>query len=330
MILIDALYINNGGGKVLLELLIEKLKNKNIHFLIDIRLKKTIILNNENVTFLNPNIFIRHLFYIKYRNKFKFVFCFANIPPTLKLNCFVVTYFHNLLLIKNSRKFNLILFLKVNFIRFFEHNTDRWFVQSNIVKQELNENNFNINKIEVYPFFEDFSYIIQSKNTTIENLVFLYVSSGETHKNHILLFEAFAKYSILYPQSTLKVTISDKFSSLLALLKEKKYNGIINLGFIEKEKLNIEYNITDVIIFPSLRESFGLGLIEAAQFKLPIIASDLKYVYEVVKPTCVFNPHDIDSLFSVLINHKLYFNKHSSLNISNKLNQIVSLILSYS
>ena len=46
MILIDALYINNGGGKVLLELLIEKLKNKNIHFLIDIRLKKTIILDN--------------------------------------------------------------------------------------------------------------------------------------------------------------------------------------------------------------------------------------------------------------------------------------------
>lgn len=330
MILIDALYINNGGGKVLLELLIKNLKNKNIHFLIDNRLRKTIILDNKNVTFLYPNIFKRHLFYIKYRHKFKFVFCFANIPPTLKLNCFVVTYFHNLLLISNSRKFNLTLFLKVNFIRFFEHNTDRWFVQSDIVKKELNDNYFNIDKIEVYPFFEDFSNNFKSKNKTIDNLVFLYVSSGEPHKNHILLFEAFAKFRILYPKSILKVTISDKFNNLLALLKEKKFNGIINLGFIEKEKLNIEYNNADVIIFPSMRESFGLGLIEAAQFKLPIIASDLSYVYEVVKPTCVFNPNDINSLYSVLINKKLYFNKSSSLKISNKLNQIVTLILSYS
>ena len=329
MILIDAIYINNGGGKELLKLLVDKLKSYNIHFLFDYRLLNEWNLDNEQVTFLKPNILNRHFFYLRNKNKFKFVLCFANIPPTIKLNCFVVTYFHNVTLLNNSINFNFFLFLKNRFIRFFEQNTNRWFVQSDVVKNELIQNGYDSNKIELYPFFKNFQSIIRPKEKTFENLTFLYVSTGEPHKNHFFLFEAFVKYSILYPQHTLKVTISENFIELSSFLRKNSFKNIINLGFLSNDKLELEYKNADIFVFPSLRESFGLGLIEATQYGLPIIASSLPYVYEVVKPTCVFDPKSVDSLFSVLKNHELYINKPASLKVSNKLNNLVDLILSY-
>jgi glycosyltransferase involved in cell wall biosynthesis len=330
MILIDALYINSGGGKELLDILVDRLKEKNVHFLIDQRLLNNYNIEPKNVTYLKANIFNRHFFYLKHRLTFSFVFCFANIPPTIKLNCFVVTYFHNVLLLNTIHNFNLFTFLKQKFIHFFEKNTDRWFVQSQVVKNELILNSFNLNKIDIYPFFDDRKSVVNSKNTPTDILSFLYVSSGEPHKNHILLLEAFEKYSLTYPNNILKITIDNKYVDLLSFVKKKALHNVINLGFIQKDKIINEYTKADVIIFPSLRESFGLGLIEAAQLELPIIASDLNYVHEVVIPSCVFDPYNSENLFSILLNHKLYITKPSKLIVNNKLNELIFLILSYS
>ncbi len=46
------------------------------------------------------------------------------------------------------------------------------------------------------------------------------------------------------------------------------------------------------LIFPSVTESFGLPLIEAADCGMKILASDLPYVYDVVKPSIVFSPYN--------------------------------------
>ena len=173
MILIDALYINNGGGKELLKLLVEKLKNQNIHFIIDYRLRNEWKFNEKFVTFLKPNILKRHYFYLNNRKKFKFVLCFGNIPPTIKLNCFVATYFHNVTLLNSSVNYNLGLFFKNKFIQFFERNTNLWFVQSNVVKNELIQNGYNSNKIELYPFFENLHTNIVTKDKTIDQTLII-------------------------------------------------------------------------------------------------------------------------------------------------------------
>ena len=54
--------------------------------------------------------------------------------------------------------------------------------------------------------------------------------------------------------------------------------------------INKIYEITDFLIFPSLNESLGLPLIESSIYGIPIIASDLDYVYDVCKPLMTFNP----------------------------------------
>ena len=43
-------------------------------------------------------------------------------------------------------------------------------------------------------------------------------------------------------------------------------------------------------MFPSTNETFGLGLIEAVEMGLDVIAADLGYVHEIISTPFLFNP----------------------------------------
>ena len=53
-------------------------------------------------------------------------------------------------------------------------------------------------------------------------------------------------------------------------------------GIMSHENLLSFYKASRGLLFPSTIETFGLPLLEAAAFGLPIIASDLDYVHEVL------------------------------------------------
>ncbi|MCX8178928.1 MAG: GT4 family glycosyltransferase PelF [Candidatus Aenigmarchaeota archaeon] len=54
------------------------------------------------------------------------------------------------------------------------------------------------------------------------------------------------------------------------------------LGFIEDKKLNKVYSMTDIFVFPSLVEGFGLVLLEAMTKGKPIVATNIGGVNEVI------------------------------------------------
>jgi glycosyltransferase involved in cell wall biosynthesis len=57
------------------------------------------------------------------------------------------------------------------------------------------------------------------------------------------------------------------------------------------------------MVFPSLSESFGLGLVEAMEVGCPIAASDLPYARDVAQDAAAyFNPKNPKSIAEVLIN----------------------------
>ena len=74
---------------------------------------------------------------------------------------------------------------------------------------------------------------------------------------------------------------------------------IINLGILNQQDLHAEYLKTDVVIF-LVWESLGLGLIEACAYNIPIFASDLEYVHEIVKPSAIFDPSSQKSILKTL------------------------------
>ena len=54
------------------------------------------------------------------------------------------------------------------------------------------------------------------------------------------------------------------------------------------------------MIYPSLAESFGLGIVEAIDNGCNVIGADLPYLYEVCNPSIVFKPADIKSIYNSL------------------------------
>ena len=184
-------------------------------------------------------------------------------------------------------------------------------------------------EIHVYPFYKQINSKSVVKKIDISSIRFIYVSSGENYKNHINLLAAFEKYSSRYPNSSLTLTVSDKYQEIVEQIDRlilKKVN-IINLGMKKNEEIISDYLESDVMIFPSKKESFGLGLLEAAQLNMPVIASDLDYVYEVIQPSSVFDPYDPKSIYDCMYDHSSFINKPARINVGNKLNEMISFVV---
>ena len=100
MTLIDSIYVNNGGAKILLEFLLQEIISRKLNgscfVLLDKRcvLPKT-LLNKFKHTHLSCFGITRYSFYKKNKYKFSKILCFGNVPPTIKCrNQLVFTYFH--------------------------------------------------------------------------------------------------------------------------------------------------------------------------------------------------------------------------------------------
>ncbi len=333
MILIDALYVNNGGGKRLLNLFVKELSNNNINafYLFDSRISGEFdFLDKEKVAYLDASLLKRHIFYIKNKSKFTSVFSFGNIPPTLSLKIPVYTYFHNYtFLLKGIIG---LKFLKSIVIRLLNRNTSNWIVQSNLIKDKLAQVwSIDKNKILVLPFFEENINTCKSW-VEIKNdrsaINFIYISDGHNYKNHKNLITAFVNYSKLYPNSTLTLTIGGNYVELNNIIDFARRQGvnIFNKGIIPYADVVNELIKSDVVIYPSKVESFGLGLIEAAQLGLPICAANLPYVFEVVIPNSTFDPLSTDSIYLSLINSHNILGYSSKLVCKNKLDTLIKIV----
>ena len=331
MILIDAVAINRGGGKILLDYLIQKIDigSNNILFLLDKRILNNHqkINNNNKTIYINNNFKDRLLFYLKNKNKFSKVLCLANYPPPIKLDIEVFTLFQNVAIFDRFTYSGLIPSIKRIIFYYHRKNTDYWIVQTPSVKNLL-QSKFDIkNDIYIYPFFSFNNFSLTSKVTKKQNQI-LYVSDGDPHKNHIRLFNAFDKFSKIYPSFKLIVTISNNYPRLLDLIEKYNSNGISikNIGFVSQQILSEYFKTSMFFVYPSLEESFGLGLIEAANYKLPVVASDLDYVYDVINPVETFDPYNEEDIFKALMNFKNYKLNKSEVIVKDNIKGLIQLL----
>jgi glycosyltransferase involved in cell wall biosynthesis len=338
MLLVDALYINNGGGKNLLDLLVRSLRERNMEvmYLLDDRIAAEYSLSGiPNIVFLKSSMLRRHRFYLANKDRFSGVLAFGNIPPSVKLHCPVFTYFHNILFLEKKIPGKLLhsisLKLKSFVIRLLKKNTTKWIVQSKFVSGKLSAAwKIPESDVLVLPVYNEAVGIVPAKNEKNHpgRTRFIYVSDGHFYKNHGLLIEAFTKFNRQYPQSCLVLTIGSNYSTLRQLVQDAVSKGvnIINRGIISRDELKNEYLSADACIYPSLYESFGLGLIEAAQMQLPICAADLPYVFEVVKPNLVFDPDSVDAVYNAMLRMETEIGQPASIICHSKLEELINVI----
>ena len=342
MLLLDSIYIHESGGKALLEYFIEKLidQRKDFFILFDKRLTSSCIhqLSPNQYHFVTASEKSRKKVYKSVSNQITTIFCFANVPPPipiLKIPVFI--YFQNVLLLSHffddnhysiGRKF--ILLAKRSYIHWKNKPAYHWIVQSERVKQELS-NCFSLIKNQVYvlPFFREEVSVHQNAHQTDK---FIYVADGVPQKNHTILLQAWEYlYDTYQVTPELHLTIPTRFTELNAAVELLKLKGIkiINHGVINKADLNLLYEQCGYLIFPSLRESFGLPLIEAVQAGCGVLAADLPYVYDVIRPSAVFNPTDAQSiaeLVAKITSSKVFI--PANILIENKVQEMITILYS--
>ena len=335
MILLDAVYIHNYGGKSILDLLIKYLIDKNLitsfYFLLDSRYKNSL---ESGVKFehVNGNEIERLVFYKKNASTFSSILCLANVPPPIRIKSPVLIYFHNDLYVNYNKanlrlKSNLIYFLKFSYIKYRTQEAYSWSVQTEIMKKKLFSKKFiKEEKIKIFPIYE----VNLFPSTKKERKTFVYVSNSMPHKNIKNLILGFAHLS-----QTTNYEIQLNLTSLEKDFKHINYKRHKNLkifwhGEIKKSKLEKIYKRCEFLIYPSLKESFGLPLIEAIQHNCKVLASDLPYVHEIIEPSLVFNPNsykEISKAVGLALNSKNL--KESKIKIKDTLPEMIKHLISH-
>ena len=126
---------------------------------------------------------------------------------------------------------------------------------------------------------------------TMRKSFFIYVGNFYPHKNVENLVKAFAK--VKTNTKLILIGPDDYFSlHLLQLIKKlKQKKRIFFYHNPTKEELVYFYKNARALIHPSLSEGFGLPIIEAVYFQLPIIASDIAVFKELLNNRYIsFNP----------------------------------------
>lgn len=333
MVLIDAVYINNGGGKILLDYLIFELNKTNIklHYLLDSRIQNDHCkVLNGTVEYIPSNWTGRKNYYLLNKNLFKKIFCFANLPPNIKLDIPVYTYFHQPLFLKIESNLpftkKVFIWIKTKILRSVAKNSDKWLVQSTLI-QSLLSKKFKIkkNNILVLPFYPS---IKRPQEKIKREKIFLYVSNGEPHKNHKRLLDAFVLFFDTKKIGELHLTIEDSYVDLVTYIEKLQKQGypIINHGFLTRENLSLLYAKSLYFIFPSLTESFGLGIIEALENGCIVLGSDRPYMHAICKPNIVFNPESIIDISNGMINALNNEIEISEQQVRNNIKDLITLL----
>lgn len=332
-LLIDSLYINESGGLRLLEYLVEQLGKRDIsfHLVADARCKglfdKLPSVEYKTATLSNKvELFGRDL------SEFTSVLCFGNIPPTKKISIPVYTYFHNInLLTLNGLPSTLNKikgWMKREVFRYYKNNTDYWLVQTDNTRDELVKHlGEKKERVLLMPFFNIPCQLVDySKKKHGEDYV--YISTYTGSKQHEELLEAWGLLHYKGIDRTLHLTIPETAAGFLKKLQMAKEIGvrIENHGFIPFHDVVELYGLAKAIVYPSINESLGLGLVEAITAGCDIIGADMPYTYSVCKPSKVFNPFSPTSIADAVIEYEKGESDKSELKIHNMIGEMIELL----
>ena len=313
--IIYATNVHHGGGKILLLPVLEALKNKkNTVFILDERLKfpNSLILKGRIIRVsptLTGRFFLEFQLFRLITEKTRII-CMGNLPPLFAKAKQVVVYVQNRYLIENLSlsSFSLLTRIRINVERWWlksrAHRVNHFIVQTKSMSKLLQLRLWRVPSI--FPYFALPKVVKNKSKSPLKKIYdYVYVATGESHKNHRNLIEAWkimAKRGI-FP--TLCLTIDKNIELELFRwinAKRQKYDLKIEMvGELKHLEVQDLYSRSTALVYPSIVESLGLPLLEAVASGISIIASDLAYVHDVVKPTAVFNPHSSESIADTLM-----------------------------
>ena len=335
---IYAVGLHKDGGLNILNKFI-KIGNNNYNFLLDKRLKNKI--NVKDCKYINHNIIFRLLHLIIFRLKIKkddHIIFLNGLPPYLKFNCKTSVIFQNANLFKDFYQMGFFSWLfSKDFLRYLnfqlgKKNVDNWYVFSPISKKIIEKHikiYSNLKIINIFKPVENIENLNHYPNNAQKaEFDFIYPASLMNHKNHKLLINALIKLSNkkIFPKVVLTLEKKDEKKLNIEKLNLKYNINLINFYEPNQEKFMYIYNKCKALLYVSSNETIGLPIIEAHKYNLFIIAPDVDYSTQFIKPHITFKLNSLDDLCSKLENCiKTNFKRNGLNNTINKNIQTIDL-----
>jgi glycosyltransferase involved in cell wall biosynthesis len=231
------------------------------------------------------------------------ILCFGNLPPLFRLQGKILVFVQNRYQVvpDNLKGFPLRSRLKMMLEHFWfawrKRNVGVFVVQTPSMQRVILE---RLKKpATLLPFIKDpggykrrGEPFLMSKNAPYD---FVYVASGEPHKNHRRLIDAWGLLAKEGIRPSLCLTLDEnRFFDLCAWVEHIKRDldlNISNVGNLPPGEVRGLYKEARALIYPSHFESLGLPLIEARCAGIPILAPERDYVRDVIDPEHTFDPN---------------------------------------
>ena len=261
-----------GGQKYDLHF-ISKLKelHENIVFLSDekFKYKPSIAFYYNIIYLLSIKIFLKTDIFITNSRMYPRLFLFIKILKLCNRKAqFMVIHHHYHFKTKSGLKRSINKFLEINFLKMFEQIiipspyvkevTEKILPKKKIIFLEIG---FKKNKTDI-------------KNKSI-NKNLIYVGTIEKRKGLHLLIEALRNVNQAYRLSLIGKydEQDDYYLSLVGKIKDYGLEeNVIFTGRLSDEELKNKYMDASVFVLPSLHEGYGMVMVEAMQYGLPVIA----------------------------------------------------------
>lgn len=233
------------------------------------------------------------------------VLCFGNLPPLFASRARVVLFLQNRYLLGTRDLMGLAAMQRLRvlaervWLRARLDRVRRVVVQSPSMAREVEAS------LGVAPAVLPFSGAKRfarsaGEHPTGRRIDFLYVASGEPHKNHRNLIEAWSLLARDGLRPSLCLTLDARLAPALCAWIESavtRHRLRVELtGQLSAERVQALYSEAGALIYPSRFESMGLPLIEARAAGLPIVAAELDYVRDLVDPEESFDPESPTSI----------------------------------
>lgn len=180
---------------------------------------------------------------------------------------------------------------------------DVLYVQTDCIKNRI-INKYAISKVISLPTPINLpeSYSNKKCGEVSQKPILFYPASFGGHKNHFYLIEV-ARIGFLQGKDfTIKLTFTDKeWEEFSEAIDSEIRHYFVNVGVLNRQEIWSCYHDSDIVIIPSLLESYGLPFFEAMYAQKPIFASDLDFAHSACKNAAVYiNPFKPNSTIEAI------------------------------
>ncbi|MEA5469952.1 glycosyltransferase family 1 protein [Spirulina sp. 06S082] len=183
---------------------------------------------------------------------------------------------------------------KQDIVNFLDINPDKIFVTS------------LASRFSNFQFSKDLEYLEKSINYNFEQPYLLFVSTLEPRKNIVNIIKAFnyLKEKHKIPHHLLLVGRKgwDYQAIFTAIHCSPWQQQIHHLDYVNNEQLALLYKQADLFVYPSHYEGFGLPVLEAMTFGVPVVTSNLSSLPEVAGDAALLvDPEDAIALAEAIL-----------------------------